>query len=67
MPRSDESPIEPADEFESLLSRIEMGTATKADFQQLREALAHKSFQEQLGKYNINIGQGREIQIGDRT
>jgi Effector-associated domain 10 len=55
-------------DFSDLLARIEAGTATKEDLQHLRDVLRDKTSQVlQLGKYNINIGQGQDIQIGDRT
>lgn len=55
-------------DFSDLLARIEVGVATKADMQKLRDVLAIRSSQiVQLGKYNINIGTGQDIQIGDRT
>jgi len=50
------------------LTRLECGTATAADLQRLQEILASGDAQlVQWGKYNINIGQGQGIQIGDRT
>jgi len=55
-------------DFSDLLAQIETGTATKEDLQHLRDVLRGKTSQvSQLGKYNINIGQGQDIQIGDRT
>ncbi|MEB3213788.1 MAG: hypothetical protein VKL39_20740, partial [Leptolyngbyaceae bacterium] len=49
------------------LERLENGTPTAADLQRLREILASQNAQVvQWGKYNINIGQGQKIQIGDR-
>ena len=54
--------------FQELLTRIETGTATDADMERLRGVLASgKSQALQLGKYNISIEQGQNIQIGDRT
>ena len=55
-------------DFGDLLARIEAGVATKADMQRLRKVLVSQPSQVmQLGKYNINIGSGQDIQIGDRT
>jgi WD40 repeat protein len=55
-------------EFQDLLTRIETGKATDADVQRLRGMLVSGTSQVlQLGKYNINIGQGQNVQIGDRT
>lgn len=57
-----------AQQPEEWWTRIENGTATPADLQQLREAVAHqKASGVQWGKYNVQIVEGREIHIGDRT
>lgn len=57
-----------ATNFQDLLARIEAGTVTDMDKQHLRGVLVGETSQVlQLGKYNINIGQGQDIQIGDRT
>jgi HEAT repeat protein len=48
-------------------TRIESGTATAADLQRLRDLLMSPDESiVQFGKYNVHIGQGQEIQIGDR-
>jgi serine/threonine-protein kinase len=52
-----------------ILDRIAYGSHTEADTATLRQLLSARDRQvaAQFGKYNINIGQGQEIQIGDRT
>jgi hypothetical protein len=52
----------------ALLERIAAGVATDADYSTLRQLLlAAPQRLTQLGKYNIQIGEGHDIQIGDRT
>lgn len=51
-----------------LLERIAAGVATDADRSILRQLLLTEPQRlTQLGKYNIHIGEGHDIQIGDRT
>lgn len=51
----------------SILDRIVRGTHTEADIESLRQILSagDRQLVTQLGKYNISIGQGQNIQIGD--
>ena len=55
-------------ELEQILNRIEQGQQTDEDISMLRQWLRDGPSQviEQLGKYNINIGEGQYIYIGDR-
>jgi hypothetical protein len=59
-----------SDEFEQILNRIEEKKQTDADIFTLRQMLCEYKNDSlsliQLGKYNINIGDAREIHIGDR-
>ena len=57
-----------SEEINSVLNRIEAGKCTDADIAILREVLSSGDRQVtlQLGKYNVNIGDGKEIHIGDR-
>lgn len=58
----------PPDELSAALERLINGTATAADLAALRRALlvAGEGNTVQIGKYNVHIGQGQNIQIGDR-
>jgi Effector-associated domain 10/CHAT domain len=50
------------------LQRILDGTQTDTDVEDLRQWLNNGGVQNlQVGKYNVNIGQGEGIHIGDRT
>lgn len=56
--------------LQKAIKKIENGTATNEDIQIVIDALRsnEKGFDlAQLGKFNINIKEGREIQIGDRN
>ena len=56
-----------SDELNAIIERIESGTQTATDVEALRVALTDRSQDlRQLGKYNVNIGQGQDIHIGDR-
>jgi hypothetical protein len=57
---------EPND-FAAILDRIAASTYTEADLQKLCELLQAGDRQNliQLGKYNVNIGQGQNIHVGD--
>jgi len=58
------------DELSSIIDRIATNNQTKADIAVLRQVLSagdNRQASTQLGKYNVNIGQGQGIQIGDRT
>ena len=58
------------DELSSIIDRIATNKQTKADIAFLRQELSARDNRQastQLGKYNVNIGQGQGIQIGDRT
>jgi hypothetical protein len=60
----------------TILDRIKNNEQTEADMAALRqllsaddtaqEGLRQRQIALQLGKYNVNIGQGQDIQIGDR-
>lgn len=56
------------EELNSIISRILSGEFTDVDIATLREMLASADNQMklQLGKYNVNIAEGKEIHIGDR-
>ncbi|MBD2343633.1 WD40 repeat domain-containing protein [Anabaena subtropica] len=51
-----------------ILDRILSGSQTEEDIAQLRRSLSADNLQiaSQLGRYNVNIGEGKEIHIGDR-
>lgn len=55
------------DELVSILDRILNGYRDEEDVTILRQSLKTSSGQNvvQLGKYNVNIGEGKDIQIGD--
>jgi Effector-associated domain 10/CHAT domain len=51
-----------------ILQRILDGTQTDTDVEDLRQWLNNGGVQNlQIGKYNVNIGEGEGIHIGDRT
>lgn len=54
--------------LQALLDRIAAGTHTASDLIILRRALAvgDQASTVQLGKYNVDIGRGQDVQIGDR-
>ncbi|HBW90829.1 MAG TPA: hypothetical protein DEG17_18640 [Cyanobacteria bacterium UBA11149] len=56
------------DEFKVIIDRIASGKSTEADIAALRRLLSlnDRELSTQLGKYNVNIGEGKEIHIGDR-
>ncbi len=57
-----------SDELNTIIERIASGTQTATDVEALRVALTNCNQDLlQLGKYNVNIGQGQDIHIGDRT
>lgn len=55
-------------DLSAIFNRIANGEETERDMQTLRQLLrareGHNSIQ--IGKYNVNISEGRDIQIGDR-
>ncbi|MBD2451494.1 hypothetical protein H6G76_31140 [Nostoc sp. FACHB-152] len=57
------------DNLNDIIERILKGSQTEDDIEQLRRSLAVSDNQivSQLGKYNVNIGEGKDIHIGDRT
>jgi len=57
-----------SDELGNILDRIASGKHAEADIVALRQLLSSSDRQSllQLGKYGINVGQGQDIQIGDR-
>lgn len=56
----------PPNELNLIIERIASGKQTAADIETLRCALTdRKQDVLQLGKYNVNIGQGQNVQIGD--
>ena len=56
------------DELKAILNRITDKTHTKSDLTALRQAIIIDGDQNvvQLGKYNVNVAQGQDIQIGER-
>ena len=52
----------------AILDRLSVGNISEADLDLLRQHLSTSGNQNtvQVGKYNVNIGQGQDIQIGDR-
>lgn len=57
------------DELVSILDRILDGCGDERDVAILRQSLKASSGQNvvQLGKYNVNIGEGKDIHIGDKV
>ncbi|MEG3918012.1 hypothetical protein QUA07_02550 [Microcoleus sp. T3_A4] len=58
------------DELSGIISRIATNKQTEKDIAFLCQVLSagdNRQASTQLGKYNVNIGQGQGIQIGDRT
>lgn len=60
--------MELSEEINRVLRRIQKGLQTAEDINYLCQRLIAGDHQltSQLGKYNINIGEGKEIHIGDR-
>lgn len=59
-----------SEELSSIIDRIAGGKYTETDIAVLRQVLSagdNPQATTQLGKYNVNIGHGQGIQIGDRT
>lgn len=58
----------PTVELDYVIQRIAAGEPTEEDLQLLRNVMAQGAERGliQLGKYNVNIAQGRDIHIGDR-
>ena len=56
------------DQLKQILHRVENGQQTDEDITFLRQLLStgDRQISTQLGKYNVNIGEGKEIHIGDR-
>ncbi len=64
-----QQPMSDPDELKAILDRIATGRHTVADVATLRRLLSSGNYQDaqQLeGKYNIHIGQGQNISIGDQ-
>ena len=57
-----------SDELIAMLDRIVNGQPADADIETLRQLLVSgdRQLMLQLGKYNVNIGEGKDIHIGDR-
>jgi len=58
------------DELKQIIDQITQGQHTEAVLSKLCQALGsadNQQFSLQLGKYNVNIGNGKEINIGDHT
>lgn len=55
------------DDLKAIFDRITVGTHTESDLAELRQALIVRGEQNvvQVGRYNLNITQGRDIQVGD--
>lgn len=60
--------MELLEEINRILRRIEEEHQTDEDTNYLRQGLitGDRQLTSQLGKYNVNIGEGKEIHIGDR-
>ena len=58
-----------SEELKQILNRIEKGEQTEEDINVLPQLLrdGDRLVAIQLGKYNVNIGEGQDIHIGDRT
>lgn len=56
------------DELRSIIDRIAAAKQTEEDIETLRQILSlnDRQLSLQLGKYNVNITEGKEIHIGDR-
>jgi GUN4-like/Effector-associated domain 10 len=56
------------DELSSIIDHIATGKQTEEDLANLRQILSlnDRQIATQLSKYNVNIGQGNDIHIGDR-
>lgn len=57
------------DDLSAIFDRISNHQATDADLSLLRKVLGavdNRQLALQLGKFNVNIGEGKEIHIGDR-
>ncbi|WDD36286.1 hypothetical protein PQG02_33245 (plasmid) [Nostoc sp. UHCC 0926] len=56
------------DNLNNILERLLNGNETENDIEKLKRSLLADNLQiaSQLGKYNVNIGEGKEIHIGDR-
>jgi WD40 repeat protein len=57
-----------SEQLSSIIDRIAAGKQTEDDIALLRQLLSvgDRQLSLHLGKYNVNIGEGREIHIGDR-
>ena len=57
-----------SEDINQILNRVEKGQQTDEDKTILRQWLlaGDRQLSIQLGKYNVNIGEGKEIHIGDR-
>jgi Effector-associated domain 10 len=55
-------------ELDYAIERVTVGKTTEKDLQLLRNTISTKTAQDvvQVGKYNIHIAEGRDIQIGDK-
>jgi hypothetical protein len=56
------------DQLKQILHRVEKGQQTDEDITFLRQLLStgDRQLSAQLGKYNVNITEGKDIHIGDR-
>ena len=56
-----------ADDIQTLLDRIAAGSHTEADLAALRRVLliGGQGNVVQVGKYNVQIGEGQDVRIGD--
>lgn len=56
------------DDLSAIFDRIANGEETEGDLQALRQLFRKGDRRDavQLGKYNVNIGQGQDIHVGDR-
>lgn len=50
----------------TILQQLESGEWNNSDIESLRQLLQDSDSLQQLGKYNVSVGKGKEIHIGDR-
>ncbi len=58
-----------SEDLQQILDRVTNGQYTEADIDTLRQFLSSgdREVLQQFSKYNVNIGEGRDIHIGDRV
>ena len=62
-------PMTLSEDVKQILNRIETGQQTQNDLTLLRQRLmaGDRDALQQLGKYNVSLGEGKEIHVGDRN